>query len=132
MSDDLFQSALWGVNGSKARMIRSSARASFAFLSSRLAPPDARPMTVQASRTGHIQTDLRFRLTMSSTCQQARARPFGVERNQNLFNLQLSSSSVASRGVASIDPRPNGVTRQAPDGLAILSSYNKIQPFSFP
>ncbi|MEP7125679.1 MAG: hypothetical protein ABJE95_32415, partial [Byssovorax sp.] len=118
-------------------MIRPSARASLLALSTASAlaflPSEARAddeLTLQW--TGRIQSDLRFRVedkAIGDFSNKLELAP-GVERNQNLFNLQLKAAFGRFRGVASIDLMLNGVTGKL-DGLGDLSSYNKIQPFTF-
>jgi hypothetical protein len=82
--------------------------------------------------TGRIQTDLRFRVedkAIGAFYDKLDLAP-GVERNQNVFNLQLKSTFGRFRGVASVDLLLNGVTGKL-NGLGDLSTYQKVQPFSF-
>jgi hypothetical protein len=118
-------------------MIRPSARSSLFTLSllaaSAFGSAEARADDeLKLEWTGRIQSDLRFRVedkVIGDFSNKLELAP-GVERNQNLFNLQLKSTFGRFRGVASIDLLLNGVTGKL-DGLGDLSSYNKIQPFSF-
>ena len=121
-------------------MVRSSARTSLIALSLLTAaaslpflPSEARADDeLKLDWTGRIQTDLRFRIEDKSIgdFHSKLELPAGVERNQNLFNLQLKSTFGRFRGVASINFQLNGVTGKL-NGLGDLSDYQKVQPFSF-
>ncbi|MEO5730796.1 MAG: hypothetical protein ABI134_12040, partial [Byssovorax sp.] len=115
-------------------MIRTSARASIAAFSllAAFASEARADDELKLDWSGRIQSDLRFRLETKGIGDfyNRIELPAGVERNQNLFNLQLKSSFGRFKGVASVDFVLNGVTGKL-DGLGDLSSYEKIQPYRF-
>ncbi len=118
-------------------MIRTSARASlFAFTAlsaCAFLPSEARADDeLKLDWSGRIQSDLRFRVetkVIGDFYNKLELAP-GVERNQNIFNLQLKATFGRFRGVASIDLRLTGVTGKL-EGLSDLSDYQKTQPFTF-
>ena len=82
--------------------------------------------------SGRIQSDLRLRVEDRGIGDfyNRIELPVGVERNQNLFNLQLKSTFGRFKGVASMDFVLNGVPGKL-DSLSDLSTYEKVQPYRF-